>query len=201
MAEQCSDSARASTVMRTLTWLMAICLLASCAQKRPDVNHADLWPPPADGQSFSLTGKMSFSDGDQGGSGQVEWQNKGSTVSVTLKAPLSKRSWQLTEYPDHATLRYHDGSMDYAEQTDSLLDAQMGWDVPWEALKLWVRGEHTLTGSKQNTEDDEWVINDQGWRIVYSRFKTTPAGQRFPSRIFARKDPYSIKLVIRQWLW
>ena len=196
-----SESGQSKTVLCRVVLISVLLLLAACAQKRPDVVGQTQWQPPTAGQAFSLTGKMSFSDGQQGGSGQLEWQNNGTSLSVTLKAPLSKRSWQLTEFPDYATLRYDDGSMDYADQTDPLLDAQMGWDVPWEALKMWVRGEHTPSGSRQLKDDDEVVINDQGWQIVYSRFKTTAAGQRFPSRIFARKDTYSIKLVIKQWLW
>jgi outer membrane lipoprotein LolB len=201
MTGQLSESGQSMAVIRAVMLFLVLLMLASCAQKRPDPGGQTQWQPPTAGQAFSLTGKMSFSDGDQGGSGQVEWHNTATKLSVTLKAPLSKRSWQLTEYRDYATLRYDDGAMDYADQTDPLLDAQMGWDVPWEALKLWVRGEHTAAGSRQQRDDDEVVINDQGWQIVYSRFKSTPEGQRFPSRIFARKDAYSIKLVIKQWLW
>lgn len=188
-------------VKQFLCLLACVLLFAACSHQQQLRTGDANWQPPAAGEAFRLSGKMSFSDGQEGGSGQVEWENSAELVAVTLKAPLSKRSWQLTEHKDHSTLRYDDGSVDYASQTDPLLDAQMGWDVPWEALKMWVRGTHTATGTRQLTADDEILIEDLGWKIVYSRFKTNADGQRHPGRIFARKEPYSIKLVVKQWHW
>ncbi|MFC3194570.1 lipoprotein insertase outer membrane protein LolB [Marinicella sediminis] len=176
-------------------------MLVACVNNPKIHTGTKNWQPLAAGTSFVLTGKMAFSDGDQGGSGQLEWVQKQDSLQVTLKAPLSKRSWQLTEQSDYSMIRQDDGQTSYADNTDELVDAQLGWDVPWQALRQWVRGEHTANGSRSTDEQGDVMINDQGWQIVYTRFKATPDGQSYPSRITARNGSHSIKLVIKSWQW
>jgi outer membrane lipoprotein LolB len=193
-------SQRMPSIIRLSILFVIVMLLSSCAQTMTKSTSSPDWQPIDVSRPFTLSGKMSFSDGSEGGSGQVTWEQRPEQLTVTLKAPLSKRSWELTEFQDHAALKHEDGSVYLASQTDELLDEQMGWDVPWQALKLWVTGRHTSQGRRSAEDADELVIDDQGWQITYSRFKDTDKGWQ-PSRVMARKEPFSIKLIIRQWDW
>ena len=180
--------------------LCCIALLVSCAQnqkKRPnavmdlmDLSHLDF---------YQFNGKMSFSDGQEGGSGQFTWFSDQQQTKLVLKAPLSKKSWELIESTEGAQLKLSDGDELFGVSAKTLISEQLGWEVPWVAFKLWVIGQKTSNGKARNNEDGMQIF-DQGWEINYSQLK--PYGDEYlPHKITARKNSYAIKVIIKQWQW
>lgn len=150
-------------------------------------------------QDFGFEGKMSFSDGNEGGSGQVNWQRSGQVIEVVLKAPLSKKSWTLTADNNFSTIRTSTGETFHDVSAAGLVSDQVGWDVPWEALQSWVMGRPTISGQLEWRNDEQgYLIVEQGWVIQYSKLKPYEGGL-LPHKIVARKQPYSIKLSIKSW--
>jgi len=151
--------------------------------------------------SFRMTGKMSFSDGQEGGSGQVEWQQNGDALTLILKAPLSKRSWTLTESTQGAKLVSSRGDEVYADSASRLISNEVGWPVPWDALKLWLVGKMTEEGQSYIEPEKQTVMTqDLGWEIKYSNMKEYNS-EYLPHKIIARKGDYSIKLSVKVWQW
>jgi len=177
-------------------------LLISCASKqsvKPDSqsNLVDLSLIDV----FQFNGKMSFSDGHEGGTGQVEWNKRPDITQVKLKAPLSKKSWTLIDSKAQAKIQLSNGEEIYGLSANQLISDQVGWEVPWKALQSWVIGQKTQSGMVLNqNESADYVIVDQGWRIEYTKLKPYAAGM-LPHKIIARKEPYSIKLIVKQWQW
>ncbi|TDR23209.1 lipoprotein insertase outer membrane protein LolB [Marinicella litoralis] len=152
-------------------------------------------------QEYTFNGKMSFSDGVEGGSGQVSWNQNHDRIAVTLKAPLSNKSWTLIDAPGHAEIQLSNGETIYGLTAGDLISEQIGWDLPWKDLQAWVIGQKSPSGRILNKHTNgDFEILDQGWFISYSKIKTNGNGI-VPHKIIARKDPYSIKLIIKNWQW
>jgi outer membrane lipoprotein LolB len=183
-----------------LIYLCCFALLASCVknqQVKPNgvVDMMDL----SQFDSYQFNGKMSFSDGQEGGSGQVEWDLDQLQIKLVLKAPLSKKSWELIEFDEGAQLTMSDGDVLFGYSAQSLISKELGWEVPWDALKLWVIGKRSTHGKVHYTDDGMQFL-DRGWAINYSQLK--PYGNKFlPYRITARKGSYAIKILIKHWQW
>lgn len=181
--------------------LTAFLILLSCASNNHNPRPSNELINLTNYSSFQLNGKMSFSDGSEGGSGQVIWHKQANEQTVVLKAPLSKKSWTLVESLATAYLQTHDGERLYGQSATELINNQVGWEVPWLQLQSWVIGQPTSTGQLNWSDDLQYfVINDQGWEIQYSKLKAYHSGV-LPHKIIARKSPYSIKLSIKTWHW
>ncbi len=182
--------------------LFSLLLLAGCGRQsltKPGqaADLIDLSTAPG----YSFQGKMSFSDGNNGGSGQVLWQEADGQVSARLKAPLGGKSWQISESDNGSKLQTAEGVVIYGESSQMLISEQLGWQVPWNQLVDWVIGR--VSDHKQGDlmwADDGYVIVEGGWQIKYSKLKNYSEGV-LPHKMIARKGGYSIKLVIRKWNW
>jgi len=154
----------------------------------------------ADASDWTIEGKIAFSDGRDGGSGKFNWHSTDGVVQAVLRAPLGQGSWRLHEDANGAA-RLYSGKEDFiaADDAEILVSQQIGWRVPWRALKAWLRVmPYQRNLASQVPEDDKLVIYEQGGRIEYKKWSDA-SGRLLPSRITARKDPYSIKLSIRKW--
>ncbi len=153
--------------------------------------------------SYQFNGKMSFSDGQDGGSGRIQWQNKDGLISARLKAPLGTKSWRISEQIIGAEL-VTNGAVVYADTAQTLISNQLGWQVPWQQLKSWVIGQpYNKSHGQIFWQADGFTVSEGGWQIEYSRLKPYPStsSQQLPHKMVARKDNYSIKLSVKQWTW
>ncbi|WP_395374417.1 lipoprotein insertase outer membrane protein LolB [Marinicella sp. W31] len=179
---------------------MLVSVLSACTRHQvrhtTDVNYQNL----ADVSDWKIEGKIAFSDGRDGGSGKFNWQAEDDAVQVELRAPLGQGSWRLNEEAN-GEARLYSGKDDFvtAEDAEILVSRQIGWHVPWHALKAWLRvTPHQQAQATEKQEDNILVISEQGWRIEYKKWSNA-SGRLLPTRITARKEPYSIKLSIRKW--
>lgn len=181
--------------------LLLLLLLAACQPRSIKPNAVDAWVPLDVTVDYQIMGKMSFSDGQDGGSGRLNWQQQQGFVSAQLKAPLGVKSWQIIESPGGAKLTGADGHDSYAESATTLISQQLGWAVPWVPLKSWVIGQ-AFDSSKQLIQkaSGDFVLSEQGWEITYSRFQSFEAGI-LPMRMTARKNNFTIKIAVNAWNW
>lgn len=157
----------------------------------------------SDQSNYIFTGKMSFSDGQDGGSGSVKWQNNRGLITTELKAPLGSKSWELKELMQGAEST-SDGHTEFAESAQTLISNQLGWHVPWQHLKFWVIGKpYNVELAHLNWQNGGFLLSENGWRIEYSRLKevTNQPVKYLSHKIVARKAEYSIKLIIKEWNW
>ncbi len=150
--------------------------------------------------TYQFTGKISFSDGQEGGSGSVRWRFSNGSTEAKIKAPLGSKSWQITATQDGAELRSNGGEVYRGHSAQELLEQQVGWSVPWQQLRQWVVGQpgDARLATVTWVDQDSYQIIETGWVIQYSRIKPHLDGF-LPHKMVARNGDYSIKLSIRNW--
>ena len=87
--------------------VLAVLLLGACAGRAPREALPPLATAPAVHQAqreaalamrpdWSLQGRVALSNGRDGGSGRIDWQQQGGHYSVALSAPITRQSWRLS---------------------------------------------------------------------------------------------------------
>ncbi len=182
--------------------MVSILLLSACQkQSGTKPSSAQIRVNLMDIDAYEFSGKMSFSDGQDGGSGRIQWDYQQGLIDAKLNAPLGSKSWQVVESTNGTTLMTSNGEVYTAVTTEELISQQLGWAVPWKPLGAWVQGrQYDTSQSKLTWAEDSYTINEGGWQIVYSKLKEYPEGV-MPHKMVARKDPYAIKLSVKTWQW
>lgn len=187
-----------------------ILLLGACAAPgpmkdatAPEQVYADRLERLAAEQTWGFTGRLGIIDGQDGGSGRLDWRSDEDTVVLQFRGALGQGAWQLESGPEGARLQLADDTVRVAPNVDLLVLQEVGWVLPVSALTWWVRGmawpgEETPQSMQLNEEGTPAVIEQLGWRISYERY-VEHAGEQLPSRLLARQGDTQVKLAISRW--
>ncbi|MGA7440322.1 MAG: lipoprotein insertase outer membrane protein LolB [Luteibacter sp.] len=191
--------------------LASVVLVTACATTRPVVHHqGDVVTMGLQGQRehaladtshWTLQGKLSVSDGNDNHSGGLIWKQDGDRYDFTIRAPVTGRSFRLTGDPDGAELEGLDGGTRRGPDAETLMAQTVGWQLPMAELKSWVLGLRADTGPAELRFGDDQLpsqLVQDGWTVDYKAWDATrqPA---MPSKVFAEKPPYKVRLAIESW--
>lgn len=152
-------------------------------------------------ESWSLEGRLAVSDNSDGGSGFLSWQQHPGSSRMDFHGALGRGAWRLLADTNGAELEFADGRRYRAKGIDELVRAQVGWQVPVEALSWWVRGLAAPGKLQQRILDEQGrlsLLQQGGWHIEFGRYGMTD-GEAMPARMIARQQDRSVKLAIRKW--
>jgi len=152
-------------------------------------------------QVWGLHARFAASDGRHGGSGSLEWSENGQKYSFTLRAPITGKSVQLEGGPEGAVLTGAGREPLAGRSAGEVLNAEFGWSVPVADLAWWVRGLRApgvpailtfgANGLPATLDQDGWHVDYRDWYT-----KRSPP---LPRKVYATRDPYSVRLSIQEW--
>lgn len=151
--------------------------------------------------SWSLAGKVSLDDGDQGGSGKLQWEVEPGLSEIDFHGALGRGAWHLRVGPEMACLQLADGTEQTAPGVAELILEQVGWPVPLDALHWWVRGLAAPGPVEDRLLDAQGLLvslRQFGWHVDYDRYGLF-AGMQMPVRLDAKRDGFRVKLAVSRW--
>ena len=152
--------------------------------------------------AWGFVGRISLDDGEQGGSGRLQWDVEQQNSVLDFHAAMGRGAWHLEIGPEGAVLREANGIEQSAKGVNSLIQERMGWSIPVDALQWWVRGLSAPGTSEIEELDREGLLihlEQFGWSVDFNRYDSD-AGVDLPVRLDARRDNYRVKLAIGSWL-
>jgi len=155
----------------------------------------------AEVERWALKGRLAVSDGEDGGSGHLSWLKNGKTSSMNFHGALGRGAWQLNAGENGAVLEWANGEVHRADTVGELIEQQLGWTIPVNALTWWVRGLAAPGdwGLRQLDEHGNLELLSQlGWNIEYGRYRDA-GSLSMPVKLTARRQSYTVKLVIQNW--
>lgn len=197
--------------------LLAALLLGACAGRAPREALPPLDAAPAVHQArreaalatrpdWSLQGRVALSNGRDGGSGRIDWQQQDGRYAVALSAPITRQSWRLSGDAGGARLEGLDGGPRVGPDPGALLRQATRWEIPVAALADWVRGlpapaakhgpariDYGPDGRVARIEQGGWIIGYTAWAAV--------DGVELPVRLDARRGEASVRLVVDAWIF
>jgi len=151
---------------------------------------------------WALEGRLALNDSRDGGSGHFSWQKQGEISSMGFHGTFGRGAWRLAADGEGAVLEFADGEIYRAPSVSQLVGQRLGWEIPVEALTWWVRGL-AAPGDWAGRELDElgqlMRLSQFGWVIEYGKY-TDQEGALLPLKLTARRDTYTVKLAIRDWI-
>lgn len=152
-------------------------------------------------ESWGLVGRIAVDDGDENGSGRIEWRQAGQRFEIVLSAPVSRQSWRLSGGQGWALLEGLEGGPRRASSAAALLAAETGWSVPLDHLRAWARGLRGGDAARLAYGDGPLpeVLDEDGWTVRY-RDWFTELQPPLPRRVFAERGDDRVRLVVERWL-
>lgn len=148
---------------------------------------------------WSMQGRIAVSDGDDGGSGRIDWRQDGERYRIEIRAPVSRRTWRLVGEPGQVVLEGLDGGPRRGASAEELLRSEVGWAVPVADLVAWLRGARG-SGSAELEFDAEARparLIQHGWLVEYRDwFDGDPD---LPRKLFATRGAQRLRLVVERW--
>ena len=207
-------SSRASSALRSnapaFAFLFCLALLAGCATTpaRPvaPVASAEVLDDQR-GQvvEWTLAGRIAVSNGREGGSGRIDWQQDSGSYLISLSAPVTRQGWRLSGDATRARLEGIKGGPLEGADAQSLLREATGWEIPVGALGNWIRGigaaGHEYGPVKVSYGPDNLPVRleQAGWSVEYAEWLPVSNGPALPTRLVATQGQAKVRLVMDAW--
>lgn len=120
-----------------------------------------------------MLGKISLDDGDQGGSGTLQWDVRPGSSELDFHGALGRGAWHLQIGPEMVLLKMADGTEQLAAGVNELIQDHVGWPIPLEALQWWVRGLSAPGAVESESLGSDGLLIDLkqfGWRVDFDRY-------------------------------
>lgn len=156
--------------------------------------------------AWSFQGRVAISKGRNGGNGRIDWQQRGDAYQVSLAAPVTRQSWQLSGGAGQVVrLEGLEGGPRSGAEAGELLRQATGWDIPVAQLAAWVRGMRAADAAAPtylgyDAAGLPRVLEQGGWRIDYLDWYPQDAGRpALPRRIEAVNGDAKVRLIVDEW--
>lgn len=187
-------------------WLILLIVLNACSPVPPKETPGAVAQDHRAGLlgdigAWGLEGKISLDDGDQGGSGRLQWDVKPGLSELDFHGALGRGAWHLQVGPEGALLQLADGTEQTAPRVSQLIQEHMGWAIPLDALQWWVRGLAAPGAIENQTLGPQGLllsIRQFGWSVKFNRYDSFD-GMEMPVRLDANRENYRVKLAISHW--
>ncbi|MDR0183313.1 lipoprotein insertase outer membrane protein LolB [Lysobacter arvi] len=205
--------------MKVRAWfapVAAMLLLAGCVSQPTRAPVAPIDQAQARAQDerraaltdWALAGRIAVSNGKQGGSGRIDWQQTGDRYAISLSAPVTRQSWRLSGDATGGRLDGIEGGPREAADVEALLRETTGWNIPVRALADWVRGVGADAGRFGKAQVVYGAGNrpvrlvQAGWTIDYTQWQADAdagTGPVLPARLTARRGEAKVRLIVDAW--
>ena len=150
---------------------------------------------------WDLVGKISLDDGEDGGSGRLQWSVEHGHSELDFHGAMGRGAWRLKIGQDGVLLEMADGTVQAADDVNDLIQDHIGWPIPLDALQWWVRGLMAPGDIEKESYGPEGLLTDLrqfGWDVDFKRYASFD-GVELPIRLNATNSNYRVKLAISSW--
>jgi outer membrane lipoprotein LolB len=150
-------------------------------------------------RDWSFSGRVAVSNGGNAGNARIEWTQRGQDFEIRLSAPITGQSWKLRRVGAQVSLEGLEGGVRRGADAEALLEQATGWRIPVAAMSAWVRGQRAGADARLEFSPDGLpaTLTEGGWSVEYRAWGR--GALPMPSKLFARKDTASVRLVIDHW--
>lgn len=200
--------------MKKLLLLALALLLTGCqtfssngymADGKPLGNHYLPWPQRQKQlrtlSTWTASGSISARNQIKGGwNASFNWQQHANDYDLSLFGPLGTNHVDISGTPNHVILKTSRQTFT-AISPETLLQQQLGWQLPVSKLAYWLRGLPAPGSRERHSVDmnNHIVHMDQdGWNIYILRYISVN-GVDIPDRVLLSNPTWVAHIIIHQW--
>jgi outer membrane lipoprotein LolB len=203
-------------------------MLAGCAARAPlpnpsatELGLASDWPTRREQltafDEFALSGRVAVAAAEQGFSAGLRWQQRAQRGAIVLEGPFGVGALAIDTDGDSLRVTTGRGEQFDGAAARAALEQQLGFALPLEALRYWVRGlpapfapippaeavaVDAAVGTPQETIDSVLPrlrrLQQHGWVIDYAEYQPAPFDHQ-PRRLVVQNGGARLRLFIDSW--
>jgi outer membrane lipoprotein LolB len=188
----------------TLAIVLAVLVLEGCAtpalRNLPEVTPTERSRAAAL-DVFQVNGRVAVKYDGQGFSGNFRWQHSATTDNVLLLSPLGQGVAQLMQDASGVVLTTAEQREYRAQDPADLTEQVLGWRLPLNNLRYWVRGVAVPNGGGSTVQGEDQrlaQLSQDGWRIDYLSYRAVD-GIGLPAKLRLQSGDLEIKLLLDEW--
>jgi len=152
-------------------------------------------------EAFQVNGRVAVKYDGQGFSGNFRWQHGATSDNVFLLSPLGQGVAQLMQDASGVVLTTAEQREFRAQDPADLTEQVLGWRLPLNNLRYWVRGVVVPNGAGTTVQGEDRrlaQLNQDGWRIDYLSYREVD-GIGLPAKLRLQSGDLEIKLLLDEW--
>ena len=125
-------------------------------------------------EQWNIKGKLAVRAGNRGGHAALVWRlDPDQNERIGLSGPLGGGRVAITQTPAGATLKDTRGNVFEGANATVVVTEQLGWPVPFEQLKSWVRGLPASSAYQLELDAEGRItyLNDGDWQVRYPQYQ------------------------------
>lgn len=150
---------------------------------------------------WQINGKVGIRAPKDSGSGTLFWLQRQDYYDIRLSGPLGRGAARLTGRPGQVVLEVANQGRFEAQNPETLLAEQLGWELPVSHLVWWVRGLPAPDSKSQLTLDGDSrlaSLKQDGWSVEYLSY-TEQNGYWLPERLKVHGQNIDVTVVVKDW--
>jgi len=152
---------------------------------------------------FTLKGRIAVAAGEEGFSAGLRWQQRDSEGLIELDGPFGVGGLRLQVRGEALQLTTSRGERLDGDAARGELERRLGFALPLESLRYWVRGVPDPSSAADERLDDAALrlagLAQGGWIVDYAAYVEDPATGALPRRLSAVRAGTRLRLVIEAW--
>lgn len=153
---------------------------------------------------WELQGRVGVVNGKHGGSGSMDWKQRGQELAFSFRGPFGAGSL-LVQGDDHALwVRSSRGDDFVTTQPEQYFSRRLHVPLPLLSMRFWMLGLPDPADAFTKTVDARGhlvTLVQRGWQVNYQDYATFD-GYDLPTRLEIERHAVHIKVAINDWhLW
>ena len=152
--------------------------------------------------SWNLSGRIAIQLEKESSSASLSWKQSGQDYVIRITAPFGRGTMELRGNSEGVTMRDAGNQLVYARDPETLLQENLGWQVPLTGLNYWIRGlpdpAVEIDTLHLNKEARISELSQAGWQVSYGPYMQADE-LSLPKKLVMQNQELKVKLVIKQW--
>ncbi len=152
--------------------------------------------------NWGLAGRISVQLEQEGWSASLYWTQVRDKYQLRIVAPLGRGTVEISGNEDSVSLHTADNRILEDRDVELLMQQNLGWQVPIDALVYWIKGLPEPGAATSSLEIDSMgrlaALNQSGWNISYEKYINID-GYDLPARMTVQREQLKLRLSINQW--
>ncbi len=198
--------------MRQLVFIFLFLFVSACATVQEPtvevgttVTNEDAWDVHRqqleDLITWSLKGRVAGKSNEEGFRAGVHWQQQQQDFEIELLDPLGRKVAIIDGDAQQVQLNTSKGEQLEAQDAESLMQGLLGYSLPVNGLRYWLRGIPNPELVYASLELDEQgrlkQLDQAGWLIDYQRYHN--GAPSLPAFIKVSNPTLQAKIIIHRW--
>jgi len=151
---------------------------------------------------WELAGRISVQLASEGWSASLYWWQDQDNYKLRIVAPLGRGTVEISGDAETVRLRTADNQILEDKDVALLMQQNLGWEIPVDALIYWIRGlpepGTDAGGLDIDAQGRLAAIRHDGWNVTYENY-TRVGAHELPARMTVQREQLKLRLGINKW--